>query len=69
LTLASTGSIFDASPTDGPAARTILDNSANFTAIDVILGESGEDFFDILSGNAPGLANVSGTANVQVGRV
>jgi len=69
LTLASSGSIFDASPAGGTPASTIIEQSASFTAIDVVIGESGEDFFDILSGNPPGLANVTGNANVQVGRV
>ena len=70
LTLASTGNILDSSPAGGVAATTIIQNSANFTTpLDAIIGESGNDFFDILSGNPAGVGNVGGTANVVVGRV
>ena len=70
LTLASTGNILDSSPAGGVAATTIIQNSANFTTpLDAIIGEAGNDFFDILSGNPAGVGNVGGTANVVVGRV
>ena len=70
LTLISTGSILDSSPANGTPASTIIQNSASFTTpLDAIIGESGLDFFDILSGNLPGLGNVDGVRNVQVGRI
>ena len=69
LTLASTGSILDSSG-GGVPASTIIQNSASFTTpLDAIIGESGLDFFDILSGSEPGLGNVDGVRNVVVGRV
>jgi len=69
LTLASTGNITDSSPPTGTPASTVVQTSANFiTPLDVIIGESGNDFFDIVSGNTPGVGNVGGTANVVVGR-
>ncbi len=67
LTLASTGNIFDSSPSGGTPASTTVQTSANFiTPLDAIIGESGADFFTIVSGNAPGVGNVGGTANVVV---
>ncbi len=67
LTLASTGNILDSSPTGGTPASTTVQTSANFiTPLDAIIGESGADFFTIVSGNAPGVGNVDGTANVVV---
>jgi len=70
LTLVSTGSILDSSPANGTPASTIIQNSASFTTpLDAIIGESGADFFDIVSGSAPGVGNVDGVRNVVVGRV
>ena len=68
LTLASTGNITDTSVT-GTAARTIVQTSANFAAVDAIIGEIGDDFFNIVSGNNPGVADVTGTENIVVNRV
>lgn len=67
LTLASAGSILDSSPADGTPASTTVQTSANFiTPLDAIIGESGNDFFTILSGNTPGVGGVDGVRNVVV---
>ncbi len=67
LTLASTGNIIDISTPTAPA-RTIVQTSANFTAVDAIIGEFGDDFFNIVSGATPGVAGVTGVENIQVNR-
>lgn len=67
LTLTSTGDIRDSSPTGGTPASTTVQTSANFTTpLDAVIGESGADFFTIVSGNIPGVGNVGGNANVVV---
>ena len=66
LTLSSDGNIGDSSPAGSPVS-TIAQSGAVFAGIDVIIGESSGDFFDIVDLNGPlGLGGVTGTSDVVV---